>query len=147
MAITSRYVLMCDEVRQEITGKLILLGLYTPDIGVAQVPVLLPSLTFVCGLESDRPGNFPIRFGLQHLDSGQEVLQGMGAAGFQRPGFAPAILPMRNLTLGQVGTYVFSLTIDAQRDPITSSFNVTIAQMPQPRGGPGQGFPLPGFSR
>ena len=131
---------MCDEVRLEITGKLILLGLYTPDMGVAQLPVMLSTLTFVCGLESDRPGNFPIRFTLQHLDSGQEVLQGMGAVAFQRPGFSAAPISLRNFGLQQAGTYVFSLNIDGQHDPITSSFNVRLAPMQQP-GLQQSGFP------
>jgi hypothetical protein len=44
--ITQKYILMCDEVRQEINGKLFIIGLYTPDMAVPQIPYAIPSLTF-----------------------------------------------------------------------------------------------------
>jgi Family of unknown function (DUF6941) len=41
-------VIICDEVRQEITGKLIVVGMYLGNIGVPKVPVALPGLSFLC---------------------------------------------------------------------------------------------------
>lgn len=41
-------VIICDEVRQEITGKLIIVGMYLDNIGVPELPFVLPSLTFLC---------------------------------------------------------------------------------------------------
>jgi len=137
MAITSRYVLMCDEVRQEINGKFIVLGLYTPDMTVPQLPFVIPSLTFLSALESDRPGNVQIRFAIQNLDSGQNVAEGMGAAGFPRPGLGMMPVQLRNFPIQSAGTYVFSLTLEGQRDPITYSFNIILAPPQQVGAVPG----------
>jgi hypothetical protein len=55
-------VVVCDDVRQEKTGKLILIGVYLDNIGVAALPVEM-QLTWwlqVTGLEDYR-GKFAIR--------------------------------------------------------------------------------------
>ncbi|HEY6337602.1 MAG TPA: hypothetical protein VIW68_03835 [Candidatus Sulfotelmatobacter sp.] len=127
MAVSAKYVLMCDEIRQENNGKFILIGLYTPDMSVPQIPFGIPSLTFFVGLESDRVGNFQSRFALQHLDSGQNIVEGMGAFGFPKPGFGSMPVQIRNFAIPNAGTYVFSLSIEGQKDPITHSFNVILA--------------------
>lgn len=41
------YWLLCDTIRREDSGKLIIVGLYTPDIIVPAVPVTLPMLSFL----------------------------------------------------------------------------------------------------
>jgi len=130
---------MCDEVRQESNGKFLILGLYTPDMSIPQIPFVTPSLTFFIALESDRPGNFQVRFEIQHLDSGQRVAEGMGAFGIPRPGMGIAPIQLRNLGIPNAGTYVFSLTLEGQRDPITYSFNVILA--PPQQMGFQQGLP------
>jgi hypothetical protein len=137
--ITQKYILVCDEVRQEINGKFIILGAYTPDMTIPQIPFALPSLTFFIGLESDRPGNFGMRFSLEHLESGQVIAQGMGNIGFQKPGVGPLPLSLKNVLLHNAGTYVISLNIDGQKDPITSSFSVIL--LPQQQPGLVPGFP------
>lgn len=138
MAITLKYILHCDEIRQENNGKLILIGVYLPDMTIPQLPFVLGSLTFFIALESDRPGQFPVRFALQHLESGQMIAQGMGNIGFQKPGLGPLVLPLRNVPLPNAGTFVFSMTIDGQKDQLTYSFNVILLPQQQP------GF-MPGF--
>jgi hypothetical protein len=140
MAITAKYILTCDEVRQEANAKYIIIGLYTPDLTIPQIPFGLPSLTFFLALESDRPGNFQMRFALEHLDSGQKIVEGMGAVGFQRPGLGMVAIPLRNVNIPSAGTFVFSLTIEGQKDPITSSFNI-ILMPPQSQPGAPPGFP------
>src|ERR1035437_260020 len=104
-----------------------LLGVYTPDMSVPQLPVVIPSLTFFIALESDRPGNVQVRFAIQLLDSGRSIAEGMGAVGFPKPGLGIMPVQLRNLPLQSAGTYVFSLTLEGQRDPITHSFNVILA--------------------
>lgn len=141
MAISAKYILMCDEVRQEVNGKFIIIGLYTPDMTIPQIPFGLPSLTFFVAVESDRPGNFQMRFSLSHLESGQHVVEGMGGVGFPRPGVGTMILPLRNVPIQSAGSYVFSLTIEGQRDPITSTFNIILTP-PQMQPGPPPGFPM-----
>jgi len=137
MSITAKYILMCDEVRQESNGKLIVLGLYTPDMAIPQLPFVVGSLTFFIALESDRPGNFQIRFALQNLDSGQNIAEGMGAVAFPKPGLGAMPIQLRNFGIPNAGTYVFSLTIEGQRDPITYSFNVILAPPQQVGMSPG----------
>lgn len=127
MAITAKYIVLCDEVRIENNGKLMLLGMYTPDMTVPQLPFSIPSLTFFIALESDRPGNVQVRFAIQLLDSGQTLAEGMGAAGFPKPGIGVMPIQLRNFPIQTAGTYVFSLTFEGQRDPITHSFNVILA--------------------
>ncbi len=41
------YWLLCDAVRREDNGKLIIVGMYPVDIGVPAVPVTLPMLSFL----------------------------------------------------------------------------------------------------
>jgi hypothetical protein len=135
MAITSKYILMCDEVRQEANGKFIILGLYLPDMTVPQLPFVLPSLTFFITLESDRPGNFQVRFSVESLESGTKVVEGMGGIGFPKPGVGIMPVQFRNLMIQAAGTYVFSLTLEGQKEPITHSFNL-ILMPPQQMGFP-----------
>jgi hypothetical protein len=126
MPINAKYILMCDEVRVENNGKLMLLGLYMPDMTVPQLPFVIPSLTFLIALESDRPGTIQIRFAIQLLDSGQNLGEGMGATGFPKPGLAVMPIQLRNVSIQTAGTYVFSITFEGQREPITHSFNVLL---------------------
>ena len=140
MALTAKYILVCDEVRQEANGKFIIIGLYTPDMTIPQIPFGLSALTFFMGVESDRPGNFQMRFALMHLDSGQNIVEGVGAVGFQKPGLGTVAIPLRNVGVPNAGTYVFSLTFEGQKDPITASFNIILAP-PQSQPGAPPGFP------
>ena len=39
MAITHHYTLVCEDVRVENNGKFLILGLFTPDIVVPQIPL------------------------------------------------------------------------------------------------------------
>jgi hypothetical protein len=41
-------VVVCDQVRQESTGKLLLIGVYLGNVVVFGLPTVLPSLSFVC---------------------------------------------------------------------------------------------------
>jgi hypothetical protein len=126
VAITSKYILVCDEVRQENTGKFLIIGLYTPDMTVPQLPFLLPHLTFFVALETDRPGNYGFRLQLQHLDSGARLADGMGGFGVLRPGMAVFPIRMQNIQIAASGSYMLSISIDGEREPITTSFNVIL---------------------
>jgi hypothetical protein len=139
VAINQKYILVCDEVRQENNGKFMVIGLYTPDMTLPQIPFVLPSLTFFIALDSDRPGTHQCRISLQHLETGQVLAQGMGGFGFLRPGLATFPIKFNNVQIMGAGAYTFSLTIDGERDPITTSFNVILNVAPQGQ----QGFPLP----
>jgi len=131
MAITHKYTLICDDVRQENNGKLIVIGLYLPDIAAFQIPVLLPSLTFIQALESDRPGQWTFRMKLTHLESGHQVAEAMGAINVAQPGLAVSVVKFGNVTFDRLGTYNMTLTIEEHREPILVSFNVILAPQPQ----------------
>jgi hypothetical protein len=128
---------MCDEVRIEINRKFMLIGVYTPNISVPQLPFVLPSLTFFQMLESDRPQQLGVRFRLQHLETGRIIAQGMGRIGFQRPGTGINALRLPNVPLIAVGTYNFVMEIDGEREPLIFSFDVilNIPQQPAILGG------------
>jgi hypothetical protein len=126
MTISAKYVLVCDDVRREDNGKLIILGLYLPDMCVSQIPFPIPILTFLMNLESDRPGNFPFQFKLQHQESGTMLAQGMGVIPVVIPQ-QPIIVPvkMNGLVFNSVGLYGFSMQIDGQ-EPIATTFGVQL---------------------
>jgi len=126
MAITSKYIIVCDDVRREDNGKIILIGIYLPDMAVPQIPFAMPTLTFFLVLDSDRPGNFPFRMKLEHLESGKALVEGMGAIPINVPGQVVMPIKMGNVQFAGAGAYSFSLTIDGQKEPIVTSFNVIL---------------------
>jgi hypothetical protein len=137
MAFKHKYTLICDEVRQENTGKLLVIGLYLDNMGVSQIPFMLPSLTFLFAFENDRLGDYPFRAKLENLESGKVLAQAMGVLQVLRPGTAINILGFRNISIDRIGTYTMSLTMDGERDPVTASIEVVLqAQLlnpPQPQ--------------
>jgi hypothetical protein len=139
MPILPKYIVLCDEIRQEVNGKFILLGVYMPDMTLSQLPFVIPALTFFVVLESDRPGNYQARFSLESLESGQKLFEGMGAVGFAKPGTGVLPIGVRNVMIQMAGTYVFTLNLEGQKDPITHSFNIFLVPQQQP------GFPPGGF--
>ncbi|MDD5558081.1 hypothetical protein [Candidatus Methylomirabilis sp.] len=66
------YWLLCDTVRREDSGKLIIVGVYMPDIGVPAVPMTLPMLSFLFKWDLT-PG--PLRAGAIAVNgpAGQEI--------------------------------------------------------------------------
>ena len=52
MKIAKKYkTLLCDDIRQEVGGKISLMGIYGRDIVVAKTPITLPQIHFVLMLE------------------------------------------------------------------------------------------------
>jgi hypothetical protein len=124
MPITHKYTLMCDEMRREDNGKLLLIGVYQDVILASQFPFALPGITFYMKIESDRPGSWSVRMRLEHLDSGEKMLEALGAITFQRPG--PGINPIRlpPIQFKAPGVYHFVLEVEGQPDPILYEFSV-----------------------
>src|ERR1700676_1444996 len=96
MPITAAYVLMSDDARRDDNGKIIIIGLYTPDMTVQQIPFVMPTLTFFLNLESDRPGNFGFRTRVEHQETGTVLPQtvAMGMIGIQNPQ-QPAVVAVK----------------------------------------------------
>lgn len=131
MALTEKYIVLCDDVRQEINGKFILLGVYTPDLAVPQLPALIPALTFFVVMNDDRPDQHQFRLTVQHLETGQVVAQAMGGFQVPRPGMVALPLRVSPIQFASAGAYTFSLYIDNMREPVTHSFNVLLNIAPQ----------------
>lgn len=130
MAITHKYTLICDDVRQEVTGKLILIGLYMGTITVPQIPFQLSALTFFQVFESDRPANLQFRLRVQNLDTGQTIAEAMGMMNIQRPGVGAAPIRFSPIQFSAVGSYNLVTTIEGEQ-PIISQFDITIQPQPQ----------------
>jgi len=141
VAIKEKYTIICDEVRQEINGKFIIIGVYQGTITIPQIPFILPSLTFFQVLDGDRPGMWNVRMKLQHLESGKNVFEGMGAVNFQRSGQGVSALRFPNVPLLAAGPYNFVQEIEGQSDPIVTAFDVLLVIPQQPQQVPG----LPGM--
>jgi hypothetical protein len=131
MAITHKYTLICDDIRQENTGKFILIGLYMGSINVQHVPFALPSLAFFQVFESDRPGSFTFRMRLERMETGQAVVEGMGMLAIQRPGLGVAPIRFAPLPLPTFGTYSLVVNIEGEA-PIITTFDV-LQQPSQPQ--------------
>lgn len=143
MAIKVEYTIICDEVRREDNGKMIIIGVYFGAIVVAQIPLVLPSLTFFQLLKGDRPGTWNARMKLQHLESGRNIVEAMGAINFQQPGPAVNAIRLPNVQLTAPGTYNFVMEIEGQSEPVIVPFDV-ILNIPQPMTIPGM---LPNIGR
>jgi len=138
MPITERYILMCDDVRREDNGKFLLIGLYTPGIVTAQIPVVLPTLTFFCELECSRPGTFRLTFRLRHEEGNQTLVEGMAPVNVADP-TQPVIMPVKMgpIQINSPGGYTFSLEFESQ-PPIVHSFPVQLNPLGLGTGGPPQ---------
>lgn len=124
MAITHKYTLLCDEIRQENNGKFLILGLYTPDIAVPAIPFALPFLSFFTYLETDAPGTWDITFRLTH---GTSLLAGgSGKMVVGKAGVVAIPLRLGPLQLPSAGEYTFTLEIVGMAEPIISTFQVLL---------------------
>lgn len=126
MSTKPRYVLICDEVRKEETGKFILIGVYTPDIHVPKVPATLQSLTFFVCIDMPNPGEKKFAVELRP-PSGKAIATGNG--GFVANQRGPAYIPLRflNLTFPEAGAYEFWLTPEGE-NRMSESFRVLVPE-------------------
>jgi hypothetical protein len=129
MAITHKYTLICDDIRVENVGKLILIGIYMGKITVPHVPVVLPSLAFFQVYESDRPCSLTFRMRLARMDTGESIVEGMGMINVQQPGIGVAPIKFSPVPLPVFGTYSLEVNIEGER-PVVDTFDV-LAMPPQ----------------
>ena len=60
MPLNHKYTLVCDDVRREDNGKLIVVGMYTPGITLPKFPFRLSKLTFVSYFEVTEAGKWEL---------------------------------------------------------------------------------------
>ena len=125
------YTLVCDLIRFENTGKVFIIGLYTPDIVVPGLPATLPSLAlFVC-LESDEVTTLQVTFQLLH--GTVTITQGSAQVDVLRPGMVALPIQLGPTPFAEPGTYRFTLDIAGRAETIETSFQVQLqAQGPTP---------------
>ncbi|MGD0799666.1 MAG: hypothetical protein ABR910_18285 [Acidobacteriaceae bacterium] len=131
MALEHKYTLVCEDIRQENTGKWLIIGLYTHNITTAQLPFFMPSLAFFFCLTADAVGQHRFKVELRHLDTGTLIAPELaGALGIQKPG--PVILPIKlpPLQFRAHGSYSISAEFEGHTEPFMTEFTVELAQMP-----------------
>lgn len=144
MSISHKFSLMCDEVRQEMNGKFIVLGLYTPNITITSLPAILPSLTFLQNLEADRVEAITQRITLQSLETGRAIASATTVLNVQPQPNQPApwtvlnVINFRNIMFDRAGTYSLTVFFEGQHEPLIQQFDV-ILNLPGQQPGP-QGF-------
>lgn len=138
MALNHKYTLICDDVRQENTNKFILIGVYTGVIGVTSIPIVMPmGLTFFQAWEADRPGQEHLKLKIQHLETGQTIIEARAGLNIIKPGVAVVPLRLGPIQFSAVGTYNLVVEIEGQKDPTIVDFVVQLNLMnPQMGAGP-----------
>lgn len=126
MALRITHTLICDEVRIEISGKFIIIGMYTGPIGIPQIPYQFP-LTFAPLIESDRPGRFSAKIRVEHLESGRRLVEGQAQIQVLQPGtvLTPLKVPM---AIERDGAHNFIVELEGEKEPVIIPFTVTIAR-------------------
>lgn len=132
MPLTHEYTLLCDDVRREDNGKLILIGLYTPHIVIPMLPMGFPSLSFVIAFTSDGPARHQIRAQLRHLETGHSLGELMGMLQHAQAGLGVGVLRFPNLIFTQAGHYNLVVTVEGLSDPIIFDFDVILHIAIQP---------------
>lgn len=142
MAAKHLYSIICDDVRREDNGKLLILGMYLGTIVVPGLPTALPTFTLLTFFEDERPGewNWKATLQFQSLERNRTLAEIRGFAKFN-PG--QGVLPLKfvGLRFDDSGLYHVVVEIDGGRDPFAViPFNVLLpTQLP-----PGQTSPLSG---
>lgn len=119
-------VIICDEVRQENTGKLLVIGMYLDNIGVPQLPFVMPVLTFLCKWYCES-GSLPL--GSYELKTpAARTLLSQNLERTEPSPEAPAqmLVPIRfqALHLTETGKYRLSFKPEGGRSRIIASFRV-----------------------
>lgn len=105
------YTLVCDDVRREQSGKLIVIGMYTAGVVLQRIPANLPGLTFLTALQPTAAGKWEFTFRLSHVATGA-VLGPEGKIEIEVPKVGgPAVIPIRigPLNFQMPGEYAFTL--------------------------------------
>ena len=142
MSVTHKYTIICDDVRREDNGKLIVLGMYLGTITVPQLPAILPSLTIVSLFQGERPESWSWRLSIQNMErNNQVVVEARGFANVLAPG--PGVMPVKfvGVQFQQAGAYNVVLEVEGQREPLSID---PLTLMLTPQVFPGQQAPMPG---
>lgn len=135
MKITS--ALICDDIRREITGKDILIGVYAGDLIVPAVPFTFP-LTVWCELSPDDTGPHKVFVRLSY--AGEEMLKLEAGVDVQALGTAALALPSFQFTSDKLGELVVEFSVDektwteVKRKKVIQGAVVSLTPPPTARG-------------
>lgn len=108
-----RYAIVCDEVRREDNGKILLIGVYGTAIFVKKFPVTL-ALALMLGVDADEPVNTDIHF--RATLGGQVIKTGRGHLEIPDIGLNNLLaIPKMPLPLKEEGTLAFELSVDGEK--------------------------------
>lgn len=125
--LSHRQTIICDEVRREDNGKLLVIGMYTGGLTIPQLPFFMPGgLTFMSIWDADRPGSTDLKFRLQYLESGKSLIEARGNINILAPGQAYVPIRLAPLQIQNFGAYTLSIDVEGQRDPVTVDFVIQL---------------------
>jgi hypothetical protein len=140
MPITHDYTIICDDVRREDNGKLIVLGMYMGTITVPMLPFVFPTLTVLSLFHGEKPESWSWRLSIQNLENNSQVIaEARGFATVPAPG--PGIMPVKftGLPITQAGAYQIVLEREGDREPLAfTPINIVLTPQVVPGQVPGQ---------
>ncbi len=123
-------LILCDEVRREDNGKLLVIGMYLGSILVPQVPFRMPRLSFFCKWKTY--GSLPAG-DFRLTNPSKETVGGFGMKTEREPeSVAPLFFTtftLENIQLTETGTYSLSYKHpDGKRFRSISTFDVSLKE-------------------
>ncbi len=107
-----RYALVCDEVRREDNGKLLLIGTYASSIVFQRLPANI-GLSLICCIDADQP--FSSEANLRALLNDEVIRTARGRIEVQEPSFNNLFpIPKMPLSIREEGTLTFELQFDEE---------------------------------
>ena len=103
-------VVFCDDIRQEVGGKVTLVGAYTPELNASKIPVTIPVAVWVV-LSPDKMGDFKFNLKIEDPDKNQ-ILKGEIAGTFSASAITSLAIPQMPVIVSKTGTYKFSIKED-----------------------------------
>jgi hypothetical protein len=130
MAVRHQYSIICDDVRREDNGKLMILGMYVGTIVVPQLPTIMPTLTMLLFLEDDRPGEWPWKFSIstQSAERSRTIAEVHNRANVIQPG--PVVMPIKFVGVNLTEAGLYHGVLEIEREPVAVvPFNVILGQV------------------
>jgi hypothetical protein len=120
--IAVRFGIVCDQVRREDNGKLLIIGAYGHSIDVSALPVNL-MLTLVIGTWSKKPvTDYPIE--VRASFSGEPIHSGSGTIALKEAGSDLLILPNIFVSASRAGELEFKAKLGADRWKVITTIPV-----------------------
>ena len=126
MRLSKRFILVCDDVRREDNGKLLIVGMYTHGILFHSFPVNI-SLTAVVGVECEEPGQSGFQAGL--IFDEKKLVERRGMLKITGVGMAVFPLSFTRIELPKAGTLQIEFLVGTDR--FTESFGVGLKEEQQ----------------